>query len=84
MSNRLNYVFEETNRKWCADTLPTDEYLDKDGYVFDSVLSEHVCEGLLEGYLLTGRHGFFNCYEAFVRIIDSMTSQHAKWLKVTR
>jgi len=83
LSNRLNYVFEETNRKWNADILSTDEYLDKDGYIFDSMLSEHVCEGLLEGYLLTGRHGFFNCYEAFIRIVDSMTSQHAKWLKVT-
>jgi xylulose-5-phosphate/fructose-6-phosphate phosphoketolase len=84
MSNRLNYVFEETNRKWNASKLPTDEYLDKDGYVFDSMLSEHVCEGLLEGYLLTGRHGLFSCYEAFIRIVDSMTSQHAKWLKVTK
>lgn len=84
LSNRLNYVFEETNRKWNAETLPTDEYLNKDGYIFDSMLSEHVCEGLLEGYLLTGRHGFFNSYEAFIRIVDSMTSQHAKWLKVTK
>ena len=83
LSNRLNYVFEETNRKWNADTLETDEFLNNDGRVLDSMLSEHLCEGWLEGYLLTGRHGFFHCYEAFIRIIDSMASQHAKWLKVT-
>ena len=83
LSNRLNYVFEETNRKWNAKTLETDEFLNNDGRVLDSMLSEHLCEGWLEGYLLTGRHGFFHCYEAFIRIIDSMASQHAKWLKVT-
>ncbi len=84
LSNRLNAVFEKTNRKWNAITYKNDEYLSSDGAVVDSFLSEHICEGLLEGYLLTGRHGFFDCYEAFTRIIDSMTSQHAKWLKVTK
>ena len=84
LSNRLNAVFEETNRKWNGITYKTDEFLNSDGAVVDSFLSEHICEGLLEGYLLTGRHGFFSSYEAFIRIIDSMTSQHAKWLKVTK
>lgn len=84
LSNRLNYVFEKTDRKWNALKLETDEFLNTDGRVLDSMLSEHLCEGWLEGYLLTGRHGFFHCYEAFIRIIDSMASQHAKWLKVTR
>ena len=84
LSNRLNHVFEVTNRQWNGITLDTDEYLDNSGRVIDSVLSEHICEGLLEGYLLTGRHGFFHSYEAFIRIVDSMTSQHAKWLKVTK
>lgn len=84
MSNRLNYVFEETNRKWNAIKKEDDEFLDSDGVVIDSILSEHVCQGLLEGYLLTGRHGVFNCYEAFIRIVDSMASQHAKWLKVSK
>lgn len=84
MSNRLNRVFEETQRDWNAETVPGDEYLDTDGRVVDSMLSEHMCEGWLEGYLLTGRHGFFNSYEAFIRIVDSMFSQHAKWLKVTK
>ena len=83
LSNRLNYMFDETNRQFDADILDTDEYLSKDGRVIDSMLSENLCEGWLEGYLLTGRHGFFASYEAFVRIIDSMASQHAKWLKVT-
>jgi xylulose-5-phosphate/fructose-6-phosphate phosphoketolase len=82
MSNRLNYVFEKTNRRWIDKKLKTDEFLAPDGRVLDSMLSEHMCEGWLEGYLLTGRHGIFNSYEAFIRIVDSMTSQHAKWLKV--
>ena len=84
LSNRLNYIFEATNRKWDTKTLDTDEFLATDGRVLDSYLSEHACEGWLEGYLLTGRHGFFHSYEAFIRIVDSMASQHAKWLKVTK
>lgn len=84
LSNRLNYVFKATKRKWNAEIKNTDEFLDNEGSVFDSYLSEHMCEGMLEGYLLTGRHGFFHSYEAFIRIIDSMASQHAKWLKVTK
>lgn len=84
MSNRLNYAFNETNRQWAENILPTDEYLSMGGRIIDSMLSEHMCEGWLEGYLLTGRHGFFHSYEAFVRIVDSMASQHAKWLKVTK
>lgn len=83
MSNRLGAVFEATNRDWNADKFDNDEYLASDGRVMDSMLSEHMCEGWLEGYLLTGRHGFFASYEAFIRIVDSMFSQHAKWLKVT-
>ena len=83
-SNRLNSVFEVTNRQWNASTVEGDEFLSIDGRVIDSILSEHLCEGWLEGYLLTGRHGFFHCYEAFIRIVDSMVSQHAKWLKVTK
>ncbi len=83
MSNRLTKVFEVTNRAWNAETNKDDEFLAPDGRVMDSMLSEHMCEGWLEGYLLTGRHGFFNSYEAFIRIVDSMFSQHAKWLKVT-
>lgn len=82
MSNRLYKVFEETNRDWQLGQKEGDEYLAKDGRVVDSMLSEHLCEGLLEGYLLTGRHGFFASYEAFIRTIDSMVAQHAKWLKV--
>ena len=82
-SNRWNPVFEVTDRCWVAETLKTDEHLSPDGRVME-VLSEHLCEGWLEGYLLTGRHGFFNCYEAFIHIVDSMFNQHAKWLKVTR
>jgi xylulose-5-phosphate/fructose-6-phosphate phosphoketolase len=85
-SNRLTPVFEVTGRRWLGDQHrpPQDEFLDADGRVMDSMLSEHMCQGWLEGYLLTGRHGFFNSYEAFIRIVDSMFSQHAKWLKVTR
>ena len=82
MSNRLNHAFEAASRDWNAETLPTDEFLSPDGRIMDSMLSEHMCEGWLEGYLLTGRHGFFATYEAFARIIDSMVAQHAKWLKV--
>ena len=82
MSNRLYKIFETSNRNWQATKYDTDEYLDKEGRIMDSYLSEHMCEGWLEGYLLTGRHGFFASYEAFIRIIDSMVSQHAKWLKV--
>ena len=82
LSNKLNAVFEITNRKWNYNTKKNDEFLSKSGVVVDSILSEHVCEGLLEGYLLTGRYGFMHSYEAFIRIIDSMTSQHAKWLKI--
>ena len=84
LSNRLNYVFEETNRKWNASKYDNDEFLSNDGFVIDSILSEHVCQGMLEGYILTGRHGFFTSYEAFIRIVDSMASQHAKWLKVCK
>ena len=82
-SNRLGAVFEATDRAWEAQTLPTDDHLAVDGRVME-VLSEHLCQGWLEGYLLTGRHGLFNCYEAFIHIVDSMFNQHAKWLKVTR
>ncbi len=82
LSNRLHHVFEVTNRTWNTKLLKTDEYLSGVGRVMDSYLSEHLCEGMLEGYLLTGRHGFIHSYEAFIRIIDSMASQHAKWLKV--
>ncbi len=82
MSNRLTAVFETTNRRWNAATQENDEFLNADGRVMDAMLSEHMCQGWLEGYLLTGRHGFFHSYEAFIRIVDSMFSQHAKWLKV--
>ncbi len=82
-SNRLDAVFEVTNRAWDAEGLPTDDHLSRDGRVME-VLSEHLCQGWLEGYLLTGRHGLFNCYEAFIHIIDSMFNQHAKWLKFSR
>jgi xylulose-5-phosphate/fructose-6-phosphate phosphoketolase len=82
-SNRLQAVFEATNRTWDAELAPNDDHLAPDGRVME-VLSEHMCEGWLEGYLLTGRHGLFDCYEAFIHIIDSMFNQHAKWLKVTR
>ena len=83
LSNLLGAVFEVTSRQWDARTLEKDEFLAPAGRVLDSMLSEHQCQGWLEGYLLTGRHGLFNCYEAFVHIIDSMFNQHAKWLKVT-
>ncbi|HYY80662.1 MAG TPA: phosphoketolase family protein [Actinomycetes bacterium] len=82
-SNRLSAVFEVTDRTFDAQILPTDDHLAADGRVME-VLSEHLCQGWLEGYLLTGRHGLFNCYEAFIHIVDSMFNQHAKWLKVTR
>ena len=81
-SNRLGDLFDETNRVWMGEMLPEDEHLSPDGRVME-ILSEHTCQGWLEGYLLTGRHGFFSCYEAFIHIIDSMFNQHAKWLKVT-
>lgn len=84
MSNRLYNIFEATNRNWQLEKLPTDEYLAKDGRIMDSFLSEHLCEGMLEGYLLTGRHGTFVSYEAFARVVDSMVSQHAKWLKLSK
>ena len=80
-SNRWQDVLEVTNRAWMADTFPYDDHLAPDGRVME-MLSEHQCQGWLEGYLLTGRHGFFSCYEAFIHIIDSMFNQHAKWLKV--
>jgi xylulose-5-phosphate/fructose-6-phosphate phosphoketolase len=82
-SNRLGAVFEATDRAWMGSSEPGDDHLAPDGRVME-VLSEHMCQGWLEGYLLTGRHGLFNCYEAFTHIIDSMFNQHAKWLKVTR
>ena len=82
-SNRWNAVFEVTDRESTAEIIPIDDHVSPDGRVME-VLSEHMCEGWLEGYLLTGRHGFFSCYEAFSHIIDSMFNQHAKWLKVTR
>jgi xylulose-5-phosphate/fructose-6-phosphate phosphoketolase len=82
-SNRLGDLFSVTERQWEGERLPTDEHLAPEGRVVE-VLSEHLCQGWLEGYLLTGRHGLFNCYEAFIHIVDSMFNQHAKWLKVTR
>jgi xylulose-5-phosphate/fructose-6-phosphate phosphoketolase len=82
-SNRLSALLDATNRTWAAESLPADDHLAPDGRVME-VLSEHLCQGWLEGYLLTGRHGLFNCYEAFIHIVDSMFNQHAKWLKVTR
>ena len=84
LSNRFNDVFKVTNRKWNGQLLSSDEYLAANGKVIDSILSEHICEGLLEGYLLTGRHGLMHSYEAFIRIVDSMASQHAKWLKMCK
>lgn len=84
LSNRLSHIFEVTNRKWNGETIKGDEYLNTDGAIIDTFLSEHACEGMLEGYLLTGRHGFIHTYEAFSRIIDSMVSQHAKWLKICK
>ena len=83
VSNRLSALFETTERQWMAKTLPEDEHLATDGRVME-ILSEHTCQGWLEGYLLTGRHGFFSCYEAFIHIVDSMFNQHAKWLKTCR
>ena len=82
-SNRLGALFDVTERAWVAETLPDDDHLAPDGRVME-ILSEHTCQGWLEGYLLTGRHGLFNTYEAFVHVVDSMFNQHAKWLKVTR
>lgn len=82
-SNRLGNLFEVTDRTWVADTIPEDDHLSTDGRVME-ILSEHTCQGWLEGYLLTGRHGLFSCYEAFIHIIDSMFNQHAKWLKVSK
>jgi xylulose-5-phosphate/fructose-6-phosphate phosphoketolase len=82
-SNRIGDVITGTGKAWMAETLPVDENLSQTGRVME-VLSEHMCQGWLEGYLLTGRHGFFSCYEAFIHIVDSMVNQHAKWLKVTR
>ena len=82
-SNRLDALFEVTDKQWMEPVLPVDEHLSQKGRVLE-MLSEHMCQGWLEGYLLTGRHGFFSCYEAFIHIIDSMFNQHAKWLKVTR
>jgi xylulose-5-phosphate/fructose-6-phosphate phosphoketolase len=82
-SNRLGALFEVTDRAWMAQTLPEDDHLSTDGRVME-ILSEHTCQGWLEGYLLTGRHGLFSCYEAFIHIIDSMFNQHAKWLKVCK
>ncbi|OUO80669.1 phosphoketolase [Blautia sp. An249] len=82
MSNRLYHVFEAQNRDWNAENHENDEHMAKDGRIMDAYLSEHMCEGWLEGYLLTGRHGFFASYEAFIRVVDSMCAQHAKWLKV--
>ena len=83
MSNRLYNLFDFTDRDWQLSILPNDEHLSKNGRIMDSMLSEHMCEGLLEGYLLTGRHGIFVSYEAFIKVVDSMVSQHAKWLKVS-
>ena len=84
MSNRLSYIFEADNRCWYLTKKKEDEYLSYDGRIMDSYLSEHTCEGWLEGYILTGRHGVFVSYEAFIRIVDSMASQHAKWIKVSK
>ena len=82
-SNRLDALYQVTDKEWMEPLLPTDDHLSPDGRVME-VLSEHMCQGWLEGYLLTGRHGFFSCYEGFIHIVDSMFNQHAKWLKVTR
>ena len=82
-SNRLDAVYESTGKVWLSETMPDDDHLSPDGRVME-VLSEHLCQGWLEGYLLTGRHGLFNCYEAFVHIVDSMFNQHAKWLSTSR
>src|SRR5207244_13339399 len=82
-SNRLDALYQATDKTWMEPILPVDEHLSPDGRVME-ILSEHMCQGWLEGYLLTGRHGFFSCYEGFVHIVDSMFNQHAKWLKTTR
>jgi xylulose-5-phosphate/fructose-6-phosphate phosphoketolase len=82
-SNRLGALFEVTDRAWMAERIPEDDHLAPDGRVME-ILSEHTCQGWLEGYLLTGRHGLFSCYEAFIHIVDSMFNQHAKWLKVSK
>ena len=79
MSNKLWAALEASDRRWNADRLPSDEGLSPSGRILDGMLSEHMCQGWLEGYLLTGRHGFLNSYEAFIRIVDSMVSQYAKW-----
>lgn len=84
LSNRLNHAFESTNRQWLSTIYETDEFLAHDGRIIDSILSEHLCEGLLEGYILTGRYGFFHSYESFIRIVDSMVGQHAKWIKMAK
>ena len=84
MSNRLWACFDDENRSWMGNTIKEDDHLSPDGRIMDSMLSENMCEGWLEGYLLTGRHGFFASYESFIRIVDSMASQHAKWLKICR
>ena len=84
LSNRLNYMFDKESRTWNYKMLKNDEYLSNTGKIMDSYLSEHLCQGMLEGYLLTGRYGFMHSYEAFIRIVDSMASQHAKWLKVCK
>lgn len=84
MSNRLYKVFESENRAFCERIYQSDEFLSPEGRIHDSYLSEHLCEGMLEGYLLTGRHGMFDSYEAFIRVVDSMVAQHAKWLKVAK
>lgn len=84
LSNRLNYAFDSTNRQWLSTIYETDEYLAHDGRIIDSILSEHLCEGLLEGYILTGRYGFFHSYESFIRTVDSMVGQHAKWIKMSK
>ena len=84
LSNRLNYMFDVTSRDWNFKVNKDDEYLDSNGRIMDSYLSEHLCEGMLEGYLLTGRYGFIHSYEAFYRVVDSMLSQHAKWLKIAK
>lgn len=82
LSNRLNHAFEATNRQWMSTIQSNDEFLSQDGRIIDSMLSEHLCEGWLEGYILTGRYGFFHSYESFIRIVDSMVGQHAKWIKM--
>jgi len=82
-SNRLSAVFDVSDRVWMAETFDTDDHLSSDGRVME-ILSENLCQGWLEGYLLTGRHGFFSCYEAFVHIVDAIFNQHAKWLQVAQ